>query len=136
MLVAEVTVEAMRPILRRLLGLVLALVFGALALSALLVGVTLDGKEAPAVQCTRSAPRPDAGGPYYESTLTTGERTWFPLGINCTYDSPDDAIGPQTVVNSNWPATFIWLASSAVTIFAMVLLLKPARPSRALLAAP
>jgi hypothetical protein len=136
MLFAEATVETMKPILRRLLGLVLALVFGALALSALLVGVTLDGKEAPAIQCTRSAPRPDAGGPYYESTVTTGERTWFPLGINCTYDSPDDAIGPQTVVNSNWPATFVWLASSGAAIFGMVLLLKPASPSRVLLAAP
>jgi hypothetical protein len=136
MLFAEATVETMKPILRRLLGLVLALVFGALALSAVVIGVTLDGKEAPAIQCTRSAPRPDAGGPYYESTVTTGERTWFPLGINCTYDSPDDAIGPQTVVNSNWLATFVWLASSGAAIFGMVLLLKPARPSRVLLAAP
>ena len=124
---AHDTVESMRQLLRRLLGLALALVFGALALISVLFGVTLDGEEHPDIQCSRSAPRPAAGGP---STVTTGERTWFPLGVNCTYDSPDDYVGPQTVVNSNWPATFIWITSSGIAIFGAVLLLTPARFGR------
>jgi hypothetical protein len=103
----------------------LVVLFGALALLSLAGGLTLDGKEAPAIQCTRSAPRPEIGGPYYESSTTNGERTWFPLGVNCTYDSPDDDVGPQTVINSNWPATFMWLASSLLAIFGIVLLVKP-----------
>lgn len=113
-----------------MLGLSLIVIFGVLALSSVLVGVTLDGKESPAIQCTRSAPRPEIGGPYYESTITTGERTWFPLGVNCTYDSPDDDVGPQTVVNSNWPATFSFFASSAVAVLGAVLLRRPGRDSR------
>ncbi|KQP01848.1 hypothetical protein [Leifsonia sp. Leaf264] len=120
----------MNPVLRMLLGLVLVLVFGALALVSLAFGVTLDGKGDPAVQCTLSAPRPEVGGPYFESTITTGERTWFPLGVNCTYDSPDDEVGPQTVVNSNWTATGVCLASSILTLVGMKLLLRPAPPTK------
>jgi hypothetical protein len=62
---------------------------------------------------------------FYEDTVITGERTFMPLGVDCTYDSPDDAIGPQTVVNSNWPATVIWLASVVLAVCGAALLVNP-----------
>jgi len=57
--------------------------------------------------------------------VITGERTFMPLGVNCTYDAPADSFGPQTVVNSNWPATFAWLASSIVALFGATILVAP-----------
>lgn len=100
-------------------------IFGFLAAASFLSGITLDGKDDPAVQCSRSAARPGAGGPFLESTVITGERTLLPLGVNCTYDSPVDAIGPQTVVNSDWPATITWLGSAALAVLGAAVLATP-----------
>jgi len=110
---------------RRIAGVLVFTVFGLLAVNAFLFGITLDGKEHPAVQCTRSTHLPESGGPFYENTEVTGERTFMPLGVNCTYDSPDDAIGPQTVQNANWPATVVWLGSTIITLYGASLAFRP-----------
>ena len=110
---------------RRLLGLLVLTVFGLLTLGAFLAGITLDGKEVPAVQCTRSMHLPESGGPFNEGTRVTGERTIMPLGVNCTYDSPKDAIGPQTVQNSNWPATTVWVGGTVIALYGTSLAFRP-----------
>jgi hypothetical protein len=115
---------------RRILGLLLFVVFGFFAGTSFLLGITLDGKEAPAVQCGRSVPRPQAGGPFTEGTVITGERTFMPLGVNCTYDAPSDSFGPQTVVNENWPATVAWLVSSIVALFGATIMVAPRAPPK------
>lgn len=99
--------------------------FGVFATASFLDGITLDGKEDPAIQCSRAAPRPEIGGPFHENTVITGERTFMPLGVDCTYDSPEDAVGPQTVVNSNWPATVFWLASTVLAACGATLSVNP-----------
>lgn len=116
----------MRTIRRRLVGVALVLVFGLFGLMALATGVTLDGKEAPGMQCSSGiGPRPSVGGPYYEQTKVTGERTWFPLGMACTYDAPDDGVGPQTVITAHWVPTVIWIGSSILVVLGLVLLVRP-----------
>jgi len=110
---------------RRLLGLLVLTVFGLLALCAFLAGITLDGKEVPAVQRTRSMHLPKSGGPFNEGTRVTGERTIMPLGVNCTYDSPKDGIGPQTVQNSNWPATTVWVGGTVIALYGASLVFRP-----------
>lgn len=110
---------------RRLLGLLVLTAFGLLALGAFLTGITLDGKEPPAVQCTRSMHLPASGGPFHEGTRITGERTFMPLGVNCTYDSLKDAIGPQTVQNSNWPATTIWVGGTVIALYGASMAFRP-----------
>ena len=121
--------------LRRLLGLLVFTVFGLLALGAFLTGITLDGRELPAVQCTRSMHLPESGGPFNEGTRVAGERTFMPLGVNCTYDSPRDAIGPQTVRNSNWTATTVWVGGAVIALCGASLAFRPrtnpeTRPAR------
>ena len=103
--------------LRRIVGVLVLVFFSLLAISSFLSGITLDGKEHPSIQCLHAAPRPDAGGPFLENAEVSGVRTFLPLGVTCTYDSPDDAVGPQTVQNANWPATVIWMASSAAALY-------------------
>ena len=82
--------------LRRTIGVLVLLIFSLLALASFLTGITLDGKEHPTIQCVHTTRLPETGGPFRENTEITGERTFLPLGVNCTYDSPDDAFGPQT----------------------------------------
>jgi len=53
---------------RQVAGFLVFTVFGLLAISAFVFGVTLDGKEVPAIQCTRSTHLPASGGPFYENT--------------------------------------------------------------------
>jgi hypothetical protein len=120
---------------RRILGLLVLTVFGLLALGAFLVGITLDGKESPAVQCTRSRHLPESAGSFNEGTRVSGERTFMPLGVNCTYDIPNDAIGPQTVQNSNWPATMFWVGGTLIALYGASLTFRPrtnpeTRPAR------
>ena len=116
----------MRTVRLRLLGLALVLIFGLVGLIAIGTGVTLDGKESPAMQCTSGVgPRPSVGGPYYEQTKVTGERTWFPFGMACTYDAPDDGVGPQTVITAHWVQTVMWIGSSILVVFGLVLLVRP-----------
>lgn len=105
-------------------------IFGFFAVASFLTGITLDGKEDPAIQCSRGTPLPENGGPFYEGTIITGERTFLPLGVNCTFDAPDDSFGPQTVVNSNWPATLTWLTSTAIALCGVTLLANPQAFSR------
>jgi hypothetical protein len=107
------------PRLRRVLAAGVLTVSVFYAGAAFLTGITLDGMDAPAVQCTRNAPVPEHGGPYTEATVVTGARTFLPLGVNCGYDAPGDGYGPQTVVNSNWGATFFWIGCIVVAIYAV-----------------
>jgi hypothetical protein len=74
---------------------------------------------------------PEPGGPFYENTEVAGERTFMPLGVNCTYDSPDDAIGPQTVQNTNWPATAFWIGNSIIALYGASLAFRPRAIPRA-----
>lgn len=78
------------------------LIFALLGFSLLLItfGWIQDGWELPSTQCW-GLPKPESGGPFYESTRVTGARTFFPLGIDCTYDVDGDDYGPQTVHNYN-----------------------------------
>jgi len=115
---------------RRIVGLLVLAVFGFLAAASLLSGITLGGKDVPSIQCGHWVPRPAVGGPFYENTVITGERTFFPLGVNCTYDSPDDSFGPQTVVNSSWPSTLSWLANTTIALFGATLAFCPRALSR------
>lgn len=115
----------MAAILRRIVGVLALLIFSLLALGSFLNGITLDGKEHPSIQCVHSTRLPETGGPFRENTEITGERTFMPLGVNCTYDSPDDAFGPQTVRNTNWPATVIWIASTAAALYGATMAFRP-----------
>lgn len=110
---------------RRLVGVILCAVFGFFALTSFATGVTLDGIDAPAAQCLRNAPRAAEGGPFYENSRVTGKRTFLPLGINCTYESRTDSYGPQTMVNSNWPATIAWITCTVIALFGAILLVNP-----------
>lgn len=66
--------------------------------------------------------------PVLREHVVTGERTFMPLGVTCTYDSPDDAIGPQTVQNPNWPATAFWVGSTIMALYGASLAFRlPAR---------
>ena len=111
--------------LRRTIGVLVLLIFSLLALASFLTGITLDGKEHPTIQCVHTTRLPETGGPFRENTEITGERTFLPLGVNCTYDSPDDAFGPQTVQNPNWPATVIWIASTAAAVYGASMAFRP-----------
>ena len=88
----------------------LFVVFGLISLAACAIGVNIDGHADPGTQCTRSSELPTVGGPYYESSIVTGVRTFFPLGIVCMYDSPDDSVGPQAVWHAQWLSTAVWVA--------------------------
>jgi hypothetical protein len=90
--------------------------FGVIALFAVAVGVNIDGHADPATQCMRNSDVPKIGGPYFESTIVTGTRTFFPLGISCSYDSPDDTVGPQNVWHAQWLPTGVALVFGAASI--------------------
>lgn len=75
-----------------------------LTLSSIALGWSFDGADPPDSQCLRG-PAPDAGGPFYEATRVTGEVSFLPLGVHCTYDVDGDNFGPQTIHHYNGPAT-------------------------------
>lgn len=91
-------------------------VFGLIALAAVAVGMNIDGHSDPSTQCWRSTEVPKIGGPYFESSIVTGARIFFPLGIICTYDSPDDAVGQQSVQHSQWLPTGVALLFGTASI--------------------
>lgn len=87
-------------------------IVGCCILGLLLIGFGWihDGWAPPATQCLHG-PVPELGGPFYEQTEVTGERSYFPLGVLCTYDVPGDDYGPQTVHNYKLVPTALLVAS-------------------------
>ncbi|MCU1523479.1 MAG: hypothetical protein JWO18_373 [Microbacteriaceae bacterium] len=108
-----------------------AVLFAVIGLVSFFAGTTIGGHIPPSSQCSLSADVPDKGGPYYENTTVTGAVTYFPLGIVCTYDSPDDSIGPQTVAHRNWGETIVSFVSLVGVVLGIVLgaIQKRQRPS-------
>jgi hypothetical protein len=90
----------------------------AVAFVAGILAFTIDGLGPPSSQCARAQQLPTVGGPYYENTTITGSPVWLPLGIACTYDSPDDAVGPQTVLHLRWGETVVVVAALGLAVVA------------------
>ncbi|MBC7724957.1 MAG: hypothetical protein H7146_09460 [Burkholderiaceae bacterium] len=109
----------------RIFGLLLLVVFGTVGTGSFLSGIALDGMDPASVQCLSGSPRPGVGGPYRENAAIDGQFTFFPLGVTCVFDSPDDSVGPQTVANGNWPATFLWAGSTVVALSCATVLIRP-----------
>ena len=65
----------------------------------------MNGWDPLGIQCIYVDDQPRVGGPYLEDSKISGNWTQFPFGIDCTYDSPTDDFGPQTVSHPDWPAT-------------------------------
>lgn len=110
------TSTRLSPRRRRVLASVVLAVSVFYAGNAFLTGITLDGIDPPATQCSQAGERPELGGPYTEATVVAGERTFLPLGVTCSYDAPGDGLGPQTVANSKWGATFFWIGCTIVAL--------------------
>ena len=88
-------------------------------------GIAVFGKDSVSDGCATSV-QPSVGGPYYENTETlVAERTVLPLGAVCVINSPDDAVGPQTVRLHSWPLTIGWLVSAAAALVGLGLLIRP-----------
>jgi hypothetical protein len=83
-----------------------------------ILAFTIDGLGPPSSQCARAQQLPTIGGPYYENAIVTGSPVWLPLGIACTYDSPDDAVGPQTVLHLQWVETVVVAAALGLAVVA------------------
>ncbi|WP_368498793.1 hypothetical protein [Herbiconiux sp. A18JL235] len=96
----------------RVVGWLFIVVFGIVVVLMLLLGRVHNGWAPAEVQCYHG-PFPTVGGPYYENTEVSGGVSLFPLGIDCTYDSPDDAIGPQTVHNYQLGPTILFVIGIA-----------------------
>jgi hypothetical protein len=94
----------------RIIGWIVVVLFSLVALMLLAVGWVHDGWAPPGIQCI-SGPYPDMGGPFYETTEISGTRTWFPLGVDCTYDVAGDGFGPQTVHNYYVPSSITLVVS-------------------------
>lgn len=109
----------------RLLSAISVIAFSILGLGSFLWGITLDGWNAPEIQCSYALERPAAGGPYYERTRIQGDYTFLPLGMDCSYDAPDDDVGPQEVSHPNWLATIIAAFSLLMAARSAVLVVKP-----------
>ena len=82
---------------RRVLG-------GCLIVSSLILlgvvwvfGANVSGFRPPDTQCFQSQDRPERGGPFLENTVIRGQAAHFPPGVLCTFDSPDDRVGPQQI---------------------------------------
>ena len=105
--------------MRTALGVV-AIVLGVIvALLMLTFGWIRTGWEIPQTQCAQ-LPGPEQGGPFFESTRVDGSRTWFPLGLSCTYDVSGDAFGPQTVNYYNPETSTILVISVAGVVFGVI----------------
>lgn len=99
------------PVGRRALGWALIVLCLGVGLFWFHSGTTLGGLDPPSSQCAASVDVPTEGGPYYEDATVTGAATYFPLGMICIYDSPNDSVGPQTVDHQNWVETVVCLIS-------------------------
>jgi hypothetical protein len=87
------------------------------------IGLNPGGRHSPDVQCTQLS-RPLVGGPYYEDSTVVSQRKLVPLGLACTYDSPRDSVGPQTVEHTSLAATVVSGAAALATIVCFVLILR------------
>lgn len=99
---------------------VIAFLILALGSSAMVIG-----KDPAEIQCLYTWEFPAVGGPYDEQTRIKGEFTYFPLGMVCSYDAPDDAVGPQEVSHPNWLATVVVAFSLLMAARSAVLVAKP-----------
>lgn len=107
------------------LGWIAIIVFVPIAIVTFATGWIHDGWQAETLQCL-IGPYPTTGGPFHESTIITGQATFLPLGLDCTYDAPGDGFGPQTVHNYRFDSTLVLV----ISLFAVVrgaLLIRRAR---------
>lgn len=117
-------------ILRRVVGVALAVSFLAVAMISIVFGITMDGRDDLSTQCQRSSALPTAGGPYLEDTAVSGSPTFTPLGVACTYDSPNDSFGPQTIAHPDWPATVTGGTAFVLAIISAVVAIRVSSPLR------
>lgn len=97
----------------------------AILAGSLVVGVNPGGRHAPNVQCLLM-PSPVVGGPYYEDSSVRSDPTFVPLGLSCSWDSPDDSVGPQTIWHPSIVANVVAvIALLAIVAFGAILLLGP-----------
>ena len=102
----------------RVAGWLVVLPLLAVAFVAGILAFTIDGLGPPSSQCARATELPTVGGPYFENTTITGSPVWLPLGLACTYDSPDDSVGPQTVLHLQWGESAVVVASLGLAVVA------------------
>ncbi len=94
----------------RVVGWVVIAFCAVVAIVMINVGWIIDGIGSPDSQCI-SAPVPELGGPFTESTRMSGQRSILPLGVDCTYDVDGDAFGPQIVHNYRVGPNVVFLVS-------------------------
>lgn len=87
------------------------------------IGLNPGGRHSPDSQCAQLAP-PSTGGPYYEDSTVVSRRKLVPLGLDCTYDSPRDSVGPQTVEHTSTTANAVSGAAALATIVCLVLIVR------------
>lgn len=102
------------------LGIVLFLL--PIALGSFVMGHIINGWDSPDIQCSHEVNRVPIP---VETEGEVGGWSNFPLGLACTVDVPDDGVPSQTVVHADWPATIVWVLSSAGLIVGFVLLVRP-----------
>ncbi|WP_306896162.1 hypothetical protein [Agromyces albus] len=97
-----------------------------IAVLTLATGWIHDGWNVPTIQCL-SAPYPASGGPFHEGTDVSGHATLFPLGLDCTYDVPGDAFGPQTIHNYRFDSTLVLVVSLSAVVGGALLIRRARR---------
>lgn len=112
---------------RRIAGVILALIAFPVAVLSFAVGHIVDGWDSPDIQCSHLL-----GSPPIPIEMNGEDGSWsvLPLGVACTFDEPGDGIPPQTVVHADWPATIVWVLSSAGVLSGLVLAIAPERSVR------
>lgn len=96
-----------------------------LSLIALWVGAYPFGNANDADLCRVTQPFPQTAGPVTaEDVSVSAEHTWIPLGVACTFDLPEAGVGSQVTLHQSWPATWAWLAASAIALFSLALVVR------------
>lgn len=87
-------------------ALIVLLICLVVAGGAFIVGTNPGGRHSPLGQCLSLAP-PTEGGPYLENSAVSARPHLLPLGLDCWWNSPDDALGAQLITHEQWPATIV-----------------------------
>lgn len=70
---------------------------------------------------------PAVGGPYFENSSVVARHRLMPLGLDCRWDSPDDAVGPQVASHRGWASTAVLVLSAIVGVRAGAVALRAQR---------
>jgi len=104
-------------------ALVVVLVCLVIAGGAVLVGTNPGGRHSALGQCLYMS-TPPVGGPYFEDSSVVAKQRLVPLGLDCWWDSPRDAVGPQVAPHRSWAATAVLTLSAVVGVGAAVVALR------------